>query len=117
MSEVTAAPGWYPAPNGEMRWWDGAHWIDQPPAVATPRNGFAIAALVIGIWSLVMVMVPFFIGLFFGGIPSLIAIGFGIAGIVRSRKLGGLGSGMAITGLCLGGAAFLAMFFGAGTFW
>ncbi len=33
-STGAAAPGWYPAQDGSMRWWDGAQWT-----AAAPSNG------------------------------------------------------------------------------
>lgn len=74
-----------------------------PPATygATPtaRNGLAIAALVLGIVSVV-------INSFF--VPSVLAIVFGLRGRANAALLGGSGRGMATAGLVLGilGAAF-----------
>ncbi|SDQ39482.1 hypothetical protein SAMN02800687_1710 [Curtobacterium sp. UNCCL20] len=79
-------------------------------------NGLAVAALILGIAGFLFTGIPFFIGLFLGGIPNILAIIFGITGIVRARRVG-VGFGMALTGLILGGIAFLSVFLGAGTIW
>jgi hypothetical protein len=91
----------------------------QPPAqvyvqqVVVARNGFATAALVLGIVGFVLTFVPLFIGYFLGGLPDLLAVIFGIIGIVKGGPAG-VGRGAAITGLVLGGVAIILMFFGAG---
>lgn len=126
--------GWHlePATN-RYRWWDGSNWgvyQDQMPAgflaqsgysapvgAAGSTNAFAVAALVLGIWGFLTTWIPFFIGLFLGGLPDVLAIVFGILGIVRANALGGRGMAMAVTGLVLGGLAFVSIFFGAGTIW
>ncbi|ETT25691.1 Protein of unknown function DUF2510 [Rhodococcus rhodochrous ATCC 21198] len=37
----SAAPGWYPSPDGSMRYWDGSQWLDLPappqPHAGPPR--------------------------------------------------------------------------------
>lgn len=88
------------------------------PAQYGPQagNGLAVAALVLGIAGFLLTWIPLFIGLFFGGIPDILAIVFGICGIVRANRVG-RGMGMAVTGLVLGGLAFLSIFLGAGTIW
>lgn len=91
----------------------------QYPQYAAPavQNGFAVAALVLGIWGFVTTWIPLFIGLFLGGIPDMLAIVFGILGITRAGQLGGRGQAMAIVGVVLGALAFLSIFVGAGTIW
>ncbi len=66
-----------------------------PQSFAPPKtgNGFAVAALVVSIVGLVGSWIPFF-----GLVLPLVAIGLGIAGIVRSRRVGS-GKAMAISGL------------------
>jgi len=69
------------------------------PAVApaSESNGFAVAALVLGILSLVMfftIWLPFLLG--------VLAIVFGSLGISRANKIGGKQKGLAIAGLVCG---------------
>lgn len=44
MSEPTPAAGWYPAThaNNELRYWDGAHWLEQAPQ-PTPTTAATLA--------------------------------------------------------------------------
>ena len=86
-------------------------------AVVPQGNGMAVAALVLGIWAFCVTWIPLFIGLILGGIPAVLAIAFGIAGIARSGARGGQGLPLAIVGLVLGGLAFFSIFLGAGTLW
>ncbi len=60
------------------------------PQPAGPRNGAALASLILGIVSLVLNVLL---------IPSLLGIVFGIVGLVRSSRLGR--KGMAIAGIVL----------------
>jgi hypothetical protein len=67
-------------------------------AVAQPQgNGLAVAALVLGIISIVFSWVPFFDWLL-----AILAIIFGAVGISAANKRGGVGKGMAVAGLILG---------------
>ncbi|BDZ64143.1 DUF4190 domain-containing protein [Agromyces mangrovi Wang et al. 2018] len=120
------AAGWYTEPGtGRQRWWNGSVWGSyqavpsdwKPPRETVPGNGFAIAALVLGIWGFLTTWIPLFIGLILGAVPDLLAIIFGILGIVRAHRIGGAGLGVAIAGLVLGALAFVSIFFGAGTIW
>lgn len=131
--------GWYQDPtNGRLRWWNGIAWTNDfyPPATAAPAyappatgygavaygsgqrptNGFAVAALVLGIVGFVLTPIPFGIGLFFGAIPALLGVIFGIVGIVRANRVR-VGMPPAIIGLCLGGIMVLLVPLGAGTLW
>jgi len=75
-----------------------------PPMPGTPgmapaggSNGFAVAALVLGILSLVMfftIWLPFLLG--------VLAIVFGALGISRANRIGGKQKGLAIAGLVCG---------------
>ena len=134
--QPSLAAGWHlePATN-RYRWWDGTTWgvyHDQMPAgyvapVVQPlgaavaatsgANGFAVAALVLGIWGFLTTWIPFFIGLFMGALPDMLAIVFGILGIVRANANGGRGLAMSVVGLVFGGLAFFSIFLGAGTIW
>lgn len=58
----------------------------QPPQ----SNGLAIASLVTSL-----------VGLFFCGVPALVGIGLGIAGLTQSKRTG-TGKGMAIAGIVIG---------------
>jgi hypothetical protein len=113
--------GWYPDPNsGRVRWWDGTKWTEQfqhsGAAGPSTGNGLAVAALILGIAGFVLTPIPFFIGLFLGGLPDVLAIIFGIMGIVRANKIH-KGSAMAVVGLVLGALGFLGIFVGSGTIW
>jgi uncharacterized Tic20 family protein len=60
-SSASAAPGWYPAPDGTTRWWDGSQWGVAAPATspATAAStgavsddpGLAVLAHVLGIFT------------------------------------------------------------------
>jgi Protein of unknown function (DUF2510). len=96
-------------------------WYGTPSPYATRQgartNGFALAALIVGACGLVLTAVPFLIGLVVGGIPDLLAIAFGVVGIVHSRVLGGAGLTPAILGVALGTIGLCAIPLGAGWLW
>jgi hypothetical protein len=48
---------------------------------------------------------------------DILAVIFGIRGISRENRLGGIGKAAAVVGLVLGGVSILAAFVGAGTIW
>lgn len=73
----------------------------------TPTNGLAVAALVIGIIALVGGVIPI-LGWFISPL-AVVAIGLGIAGMVRAGNIGGTGKGMAIAGLVTGILAVVAI--------
>ncbi len=83
---------------------------DAFPVAGAPRNGLAVAALVVGILSLVLCPI--------GPVLGLVAVALGIVGLARARNLPAPLSrrGMALAGTCLGiasvvvGGAFLAVF-------
>jgi hypothetical protein len=79
-------------------------------------NGYATAALVLGICGFVLMGIPFFIGIVLGGLPDLLAVAFGIAGISRAGRIR-RGMGAAVTGLVLGSVSLLSVFLGAGWLW
>jgi hypothetical protein len=82
-------PGFEPVPKEDR----GVEVAPTPfgPVVVTSTNGAAVAALVLGIASLLFGI--------FTGIPALI---FGIVGYNKSKLLGGKGKGQAITGIVAG---------------
>lgn len=102
-------PGGYAPPGGY-----GAPSMPPPPGYGPPggfppprpTNGLAIAALILGILSLVGGLVPF---LGWAMVPfALTAVGLGIAGMSRARTIGE-GKGLAIGGLVTGVLALLAI--------
>jgi hypothetical protein len=73
----------------------------QQYAVAVPpSNGIGTAAGVLGIVAAVLMFIPFidYVAIILG----VLAVILGGVGINRSKRLGGAGKGMAITGLVLG---------------
>jgi hypothetical protein len=64
----------------------------------------------------VLMGIPFFIGIVLGGLPDLLAVAFGIAGISRAGRIR-RGMGAAVTGLVLGSVSLLSVFLGAGWLW
>jgi uncharacterized Tic20 family protein len=58
-------PGWYPDPNGQMRWWDGQQWGQpaqgQPPATTGSATDPKMLA-----------MLSHLLAIFFGFIPPLV---------------------------------------------
>lgn len=83
---------------------------------AASSNGMAVAAFILGLWGFLTTWIPFGIGLLLGGLPNLLAIIFGIVGIVRAGQVH-RGMGLAVTGLILGSLAGVSIFFGAGWLW
>jgi hypothetical protein len=130
--------GWYDdSTTGRMRWWNGAEWTNDfapaapaypvtpvqpafaialPYGVARASNGPAVASLVLGIIAFFLTPIPLFIGLFFGGIPAVLAVILGVVGINRAGQTR-TGLPMAVIGLCLGGFEIFLVFLGAGTIW
>lgn len=98
-------------PNGQNQWNPGPNgWVPQGQGYGVygaPQHmhGMAVASLIMGVLSL------FLNSLYF--IPSLLAIGFGIAAILQIRKNPHYykGSGLAIAGIVLG-AVFLIVYIG-----
>jgi hypothetical protein len=75
--------------------------------VRPPSNGMAVAALVLGIvaiavgfWSIIPILG--LVAAFFAFVPAVLATIFGVVGRTRSKALGGLGRGQALTGAILG---------------
>lgn len=79
----------------------GTTWAPPPstPLAASPSNGMAIAALILGIGSLVFCWIPF-LGL--ACIPfALVAIVLGFVGLSAAGRLG-TGKGLAVAGIATG---------------
>jgi hypothetical protein len=127
-----APAGWYPHPaTGEQRWWDGSGWSEAtqvapvPPVFSQPgptvlvaaTNGYAAAALILGICGFVLMGIPLGIGLFLGGTPDILAVILGIVALNSPAGRAGIGRGPAVIGLVLGGVSLLSVFIGAGTLW
>ncbi|TDZ45335.1 DUF4190 domain-containing protein [Mycobacteroides franklinii] len=70
-----------------------------PPA---PKNGIGMSALIVGIVAILLSCTVF--GGFFGGI---VAVGLGIAGLLRVKRAEADNRGVAIGGIALGGLAIL----------
>jgi membrane-bound ClpP family serine protease len=89
-------PGQYPA---------GGYPQPGYPAAAGRRNGLGTAALVLGVVGLVLVVLLLFspIGAFLG----LLAVLFGILGIMRANRGEADNRGQAVAGLVTGGLALL----------
>jgi hypothetical protein len=123
----TPAAGWYDF-QGRQRWWNGQAWTDdydpgqqraeaaQPVYATAQSNGFATAALALGITGFVLMGIPI-IGWLIGGVPDILAVIFGIRGISRSGRLGGRGLVPSIVGLGLASVSLFSVLFGAGTIW
>lgn len=99
----TSAPPQY-SPDGRW-WWTGTEWV--PASAATPAhgfgtaprrttNGFAIAALVLGV-------------LWLGGLGAVFALAFGLVALKQIKRSNGTqsGDGMALAGAILGGVGIL----------
>lgn len=46
--EHNAAPGWYPDPDGQKRYWDGAQWLDLPNPEPQPPQWKTLAHSKVG---------------------------------------------------------------------
>ena len=93
-------PGQYPGGSSQA----GGY----PPA--RRRNGMGTAALVLGVVALVLVLLLIFSPL--GAFLGLLAVIFGIVGIVRANRREADNRGQAVTGLVTGGLALvLGIFF------
>jgi uncharacterized protein DUF4190 len=100
---TTPPPPQY-SPDGKW-WWTGTEWVPAsapmpaagfgtPPRRTT--NGFAIAALVLGI-------------LWLGGLGAVFALAFGLVALKQIKRSGGTqsGDGLALAGAILGGVGIL----------
>ncbi|HSU70729.1 MAG TPA: DUF2510 domain-containing protein [Micrococcaceae bacterium] len=128
-------PGWYPDPGDPNRigWWNGIGWSGamqlNPSPAALPGQyplqigsialrppdggGVGIFSLILAIFALFTVWVPFFIGLILGGGSGIVALILGIIGANRNVT----NKGPAVAGIVIGGLVVLLLFLGGGTFW
>lgn len=84
---------------------------------ARPRNGMGTAAMVLGILGLVLVVLIFFSPL--GALLGLLAVPFGIVGLLRANRGEADNRGQALTGLVTGAVALVIgvlLTIGIGTF-
>ena len=107
------SPGWYPDPSDPyaLRWWDGGGWTEHRAPAGTyfyggmsqrnhelewvlpvNRDGFAIAAGYLGLFSL-----------FPNPFTSIAAIVCGVLALKSIKRTGKLGRGRAIFGIIMGG--------------
>jgi hypothetical protein len=121
-SDVSAAAAdWYPDPTGrfELRYFNGRTWtadvssggtrlVDAGgtgPGGPTPRrNGFAVAAMVLGIVGAGIAWLPF---VFVVGVAAaVLGVVFGVIGLRRSTSTGS-GRGFAVAGIATGAAGIV----------
>jgi hypothetical protein len=84
---------------------------------ARPRNGMGTAAMVLGILGLVLVVLIFFSPL--GAVLGLLAVAFGVVGLLRANRGEADNRGQALTGLVTGAVALVIgvlLTIGIGTF-
>jgi Domain of unknown function (DUF4352)/Protein of unknown function (DUF2510)/Domain of unknown function (DUF4190) len=97
-------PGWYPDPSGSpvQRYWDGTAWTagEAPTATAPqrpPRNGFGVAALILGIIGVLTGIIPFFFWL--AVILGIIGLILGFVGRGRAKRGEATNGTMALWGI------------------
>jgi hypothetical protein len=97
----SAAPGWYPQPDGRLAYWDGSAWTATapvpPPVMGAPvatkqGNGLSIAAIVMGVLSILFL--PIILG------PA--AIICGVIATRRNEPLGKVGLIVGVVGMLAG---------------
>jgi membrane-bound ClpP family serine protease len=108
MTDTPSDQPQYPTQPGQPP----AQYPGQPPGqypAAGRRNGMGTAALVLGVVALVLVLLLLFspIGAFLG----LLAVLFGILGIIRANRGEADNRGQAVAGLVTGGIALLVGIF------
>lgn len=96
MSTPPSAPQFSPAPSAHH------------PSTTQPKNGFGIAALVLGIVGIVLGLIPA-VGIFFAIVLGLVGIVLGVLGFLRANKGVATNKVMAIIGTVL---SVIAIFVG-----
>ena len=98
---------WEPQPRGST--------VVLDPDAPRP-NGFAVAALVLGIVGIAVGIIPLFIGLVLSFLPTVLAILFGFIGLIRTstRRSGFV---PALLGLALGVCTVWLWTTGYGVIW
>jgi hypothetical protein len=92
------APAWGQQPGGGGPAWQG----DTPPR---GNDGMALAAMIVGILSLLIAWIPF-VGIL-GTIGGIVAVVLGFVGRGRIKRSGAGGNGMAVTGIATGAVAIV----------
>ena len=98
---MSAPAGWYADGNGQ-RYWDGATWTEQraPGNPQRPWSGITIAALFMGVLSIIFWLIPPVAFIF-----ATLAIGFGVTGLRATKKHHARGRGLALWGIVLASIA------------
>ncbi len=89
-----------------------------PPTARSRRNGLGTAALVVGVVALVLAVLLLFAPL--AAVLGVLAVGFGIVGLLRANRGVATNRGQAVAGLVTGALALvigLAITVGIGTFY
>ena len=116
MADGTAPPGWYMAPGGRRRWWDGQSWHDQKTTPAPPApgagaasqgapsdsrpSGLAIASTIVGIIGIVLAVNAYTKPLLFLGYGDIFGpLVLGGVGVVLASLSGRSGGGFRLAGV------------------
>lgn len=124
MSDGNAPPGWYLAPGGRKRWWDGHAWHDQrtdpaavdgetavgapqvSPTVASPSgavSGVAIAGLILSVIGIVLAVNAYTKSMLFLGLADIFGpVVLGALGAILAAISGRRGGGFRVAGLICG---------------
>lgn len=77
---------------------------DEPEIDVPDSHRLALIGLVLGLGGALLALIPWY-GAIIAPVPAILAIIFGVVGIVRSRRNGGPGVGPSIASIALGLAA------------